>query len=86
MRIDNHTIIFKSNPLYYNKEKHGIKPNTVRKVNANELGEIINNLFFIQFIRIENTETEEFFIRKLKDISFILPEIEFIFSWEHNEC
>jgi len=67
---------FKSQQPYYDKERHGIKNNTVRVIDLND--ERFLDLIYwnrvgwndgdIQ-IQITNTETKNFFIRDIRDIS-----------------
>jgi len=47
----------KSCPEFFEKEKSGLKPNTVRKLDGLDL------------IEIENTEGKESFVRTIRDIS-----------------
>lgn len=60
-------IIVKSIPEYYEKEKNGTKPNTVRKLDGNDT------------IEVHNTETGDKFERKLTDLTEYKGTI--IFSW-----
>lgn len=86
-------ITFKSYPEFYEKEKSGLKCNTVRtffdtyderavilcKIN---LGEEKNVL-----IEIENTETKEKFQRVISDVTVIrmANEAVYIISWRHED-
>jgi len=89
MKIENNTIIFKSTPEYYQKEKYGLKCNTVREIlNPIEFKALVD--FFQDFniipnkkITIINSETNDSFVRRLTDISFYKGL--YIFSWEHSK-
>lgn len=87
--LDN-TFIFKSLPIFYEKEKSGLKNNTVRIVSEEETEQILN-AWYEDFghinlkIKIENKTTGDSFIRVIKDISFfeIDNEIQLaIFTWK----
>ena len=84
-------VIFKSLPIYYEKEKSGIKNNTVRcwemfdkrfeTLASFEIG-YIKELF----IEIVNTETKESFVRKVRDVSsFGIGGVNFIITWDDKE-
>ena len=67
-------VTFKSFPEYYEKEKSGIKNNTVRRWEMLDKRFETLALFEIGhikelFIEIVNTETKESFIRKVRDVS-----------------
>ena len=86
MKIVNNIIYFKSMPEYYQKEILGIKANTVRIVDKFEDASI--QLSELDYIKIVNTETEDFFMRKLRDITrYVYNDqiIIYIFSWRHYE-
>lgn len=77
------SVIFKSIPIMFNKEKNGLKPNTIREIDEfddrfRKLAEFETNL-----ITIKNSETGETFTRKITDIS-IWKNI-MIISWKHEE-
>lgn len=84
-------VTFKSFPVYYEKEKSGIKNNTVRRWEIFdkrfEILEQFENGFIEElFIEIVNTETKESFIRKVKDIShFGIAGVDFIITWDNEE-
>jgi hypothetical protein len=74
---------FKSHPIFFDKEKSGLKPNTVRMVpTADERFEALDQRI-AGIIEIENTETKEVFQRVITDISFWNGQ--FIISWKHSE-
>ena len=85
--IKNKTIRFKSIPEYWNKEKLGLKSNTVRKRDPEEpdderfelLDEWINRPLNEINIEIENTETGKTFSRNVSDVT--LWEGMYIISW-----
>ena len=75
-------IKFKSNPIFFKKERSGLKPNTVRMVStADERFKALDEKT-ATIIEIENTETKEFFLRMITDISFWNGQ--FIISWKHE--
>jgi hypothetical protein len=75
---------FKSHPIFFEKEKDGRKPNTVRMVpTADERFEALDQRT-ATIIEITNTETKEFFQRVITDISFWNGQ--FIISWRHVEA
>ena len=72
-----------SNNEVYWKEKTGLKPNTLRKVDKKDSrfqfllkGEFKN-------IRITNNLTKEFFERNIKDVTFYKDWV--IISWNHKK-
>ncbi len=81
-------IVFKSFPEYWRKEYLGLKPNTLRKIDATDdvRWEILNDFIFGKWnlidIEIENTETKEVFVRRVTDVTRF--EDFFIISWEHE--
>lgn len=83
MIIKDRTIIFKSKPGYWEKEHSGLKPNTVRYLNADEWDEF--QAGDVQYISIVNTESGHTFHRKLMDVSCAIIEGQpvFVFSWDH---
>ena len=81
MEIIENTIRFKSIPMFFEKEKYGLKPNTVRELSGAEWDLLLNNITHLDKIWITSTEDEtEFFTRTITDISFF--DNRFIFSWE----
>lgn len=81
MIVTKDTVIFKSSPEHWDKESKGIKPNTVRSMDIDEIRQL--NSMDIAFITIINTVTDEKFTRHLSDVTFadinMIPVI--IFSW-----
>jgi len=76
MRVAN-VIYFKSLPLFYFKEKEGVKNNTIRKFNLDDPKDFNRkralDLFITKIcseldISITNTETGESFERQIKDV------------------
>ena len=84
-------VTFRSFPEYYEKEKSGIKNNTVRRWEILDKRFEILALFEIGhikelFIEIVNTETKESFIRKVRDVSsFGIGGVNFIITWDDKE-
>ena len=78
-------VYFKSTPINWNKEKSGLKKNTVRVVDVNdERFKLIKHYEPLMtkkhfFINIVNTETKEVFSRCLTDITYF--ENMVILSW-----
>lgn len=75
---------FKSLPEYYEVERKGIKNNTVREIDAKDsrfitLAQKPKDLW----IKIINIETNKFFIRKIRDITYYKNLV--IITWEHKE-
>lgn len=71
MKIIDDMICFNSSDRFWGKESEGIKSNTVRVFDKSE-SELVNaalNGKGIKKIRIENHQTEEFFIRDISDIT-----------------
>ena len=81
-------ITFKSTPDNWKKEYLGLKPNTLRKIDASDdirwgvLNDFIFGAWNIIDIEIENTETTEVFVRRVTDVTRF--DDFFIISWEHN--
>lgn len=75
-------VIFKSIPTMFHKEISGIKPNTVREIDKNDNRFKLLAESKAHLITIVNTETQEAFTRKIKDVS-ICKNI-MIISWEHS--
>lgn len=80
-------ITFKSLPIFYEKEKSGIKNNTVRHLSNTEALKVreAERLFLHSdlFIKIKNTETGESFCRILRDIS--TNDDVTVFTWDERE-
>jgi hypothetical protein len=93
MIFSNDTFFFKSIPLFYEKEKSGLKNNTIRIVDETEKNIIVCALNRVLGqiglkINIKNTENEESFTRAIKDISFFTIDNEIclaIFTWKECE-
>jgi len=83
MAIKDNTIIFKSEHINWIKEHDGIKPNTVRYLNADEWDEF--QAGDVQYISIVNTESGHTFHRMLMDTTcaIIGEQPVFVFSWDH---
>lgn len=79
MIINKDTIYFKSLPEFFEKEKDGRKPNTVRSLVPGEYSNFDANRTKIKKICIVNSETREPFFRILTDISEFKNLV--IFSW-----
>jgi len=93
MEVKENVIYFKSNPMWFIKEKSGNKSNTVRLLDYKEM-------FYLQeWLRTDDTKFIEIecyppvfedksFRRKLTDVSFIGNIIDkhiVVFSWKHEE-
>ncbi|MGV9142027.1 MAG: hypothetical protein ACOC1X_03725 [Promethearchaeota archaeon] len=87
--VHNTILKFKSTPENYEKEKSGLKPNTVRKFGYFEedkresilidyMNDKINNLGIL----IVNSETGDSFVRTIKDVT--KWKGEYIISWEEE--
>ena len=64
MKIEDGTVVFKSEPYYFKQERDGLKPNTVRLLTRDEMRQIRPNrgaraLSTIRKIRIECTSCPE---------------------------
>ena len=92
MKINNNILMCKSTPDNYNKEKLGVKNNTVRIFKTNdelkEYAEIIKLKDQLKQIKIINTEINNHFIRDLSDITlFERDDLKMvIFSWKGFIC
>ncbi|KDE68982.1 hypothetical protein MWG07_09210 [Fusobacterium necrophorum] len=83
---------FKSYPKFFEKEKSGLKCNTVRVFDTyDDRIKFLYNVFSEKekdvFIEIENTETKEKFQRVISDVSTfkIGNEEVYIISWRHED-
>ena len=89
MKIENNTIIFKSAPEYYQKEKSGLKCNTVRQITKPDEYKAFHyfyryfDILHNKTIKIINSESGEYFTRRLSDIN-TFKEF-YIFSWGHSK-
>jgi len=78
LNIEGNTITFKSDVVYFNKERSGLKSNTARFVDVG------SNLSNVVFIKMVHSESGAFFTRTKTDISSVgqvLGKELFIFSW-----
>lgn len=85
MEITGNTIIFKSSPRCFLKERYGIKPNTVRIIPEQEKENFDKKFHTLEYIEIVNADTDKRIRRELTDISyhdFGNGAIVYIFSWE----
>lgn len=91
MKIEDNTIVFKSGKSFFEKERSGKKPNTIRIVEYDEYKKIIKlyGADGLTKIRIELVEKpSECFERELTDISLVgifCGKVCFVFSWRHEE-
>ena len=81
--IDGDTVQFKSKDEHWQKEKDGIKPNTVRYIDMMEWG--VYSAHDIQYISIVHAESGHTFHRKITDMTCatVGKQPIFIFSWDH---
>jgi len=80
MKIENDDmVVFHTRSPFFEKERDGLKRNTVRNLKATSYETMISSLFLIRKIKIINSETEDSFERTLTDVSYF--EERFIFSW-----
>jgi hypothetical protein len=77
------TVDFKSYPENFFKEKSGVKPNTLRQIDTDDLRFYILKRGAADKIRITNTATGEFFIREITDYSEWKGWA--VISWQHRE-
>ena len=64
MKIEDDTVVFKSEPYYFKEERDGLNPNTIRLLTRSEMKQIHPNrgvraLARIRKIRIESTAEDE---------------------------
>ena len=92
MKIEQDTIVFKSTNEFFQKEKDGRKPNTVRFLDKNELFFALKlwNCGTLKRIRIvlDDAERSDSFERELTDVTWaggLLGKNLVIFSWADNE-
>lgn len=88
--IEHYLIKFKSDFRFFEKERSGLKNNTIRRQSENEKNDKrFNQLFDISKrradgeIEIEHTDTGETFKRKIKDVSIYNGDL-FIITWEDS--
>ena len=82
MKIVGNCILFRSRNEFFKKELNGLKPNTIRSIDPNL------DLSDIKHIRIEHTDTGDFFTRALTDISVIGSVLDrelVVFSWDQSK-
>lgn len=83
MKIINNTIYCKTNNIYFDKEKLGVKPNTVRNIDEDDREFILNNIWTLKYVVVESLEDNSCsFSRNITDISFF--DDYMIISWDHN--
>ena len=71
MEIIIDTIYCKTNHLFFDKEKTGIKPNTIRQLNITDKEHLLNKIWKVKYIVIESLEdNDNSFSRNITDISF----------------
>lgn len=91
MRVEGNTIIFKSTPSNWHREKRGDKSYTMRVIsNPYEWGEFTRWLDFCmdKKIRIESTGSEKSFTRTVTDVTIVgevLGTHFFGIGWRHEE-
>ncbi len=80
-------IRFKSEPVYFDKEKSGCKNNTIRR--WERWDSRFSDLDYFEhgdnmYIEIENKDTGEVFSRKIRDVTKFLDEymLFYIITWE----
>ena len=91
---DGPLVVFKSEPEFYARERCGNKPNTVRLIPRNEVGDRIGfaddcmEVGEPATIRILNAETGEGFFRRITDISQVGSLVGsdlWCISWRHED-
>jgi len=88
MKIEGGTVIFRTASPYFEKERDGLKCNTVRLFKSlEEENRFIENLISLYTVRIEHTATPEkdFFVRDISSVAImpgVLPRV-YIISWRH---
>jgi len=89
--VDDNTVVFKSEPYFYELEERGLKPNTVRLLDEEDarlFDEWMMDVDEIQYIEIRNKRySQEWFRRKLTDVSIIgeiCGKYLVVFSWRHE--
>ena len=86
MLLEDDTVILQSNPLIYERERDGEKPNTTRIIEADEWQELIGN--YPHRIRIFSNihYSEHYFERKITNISRLwrmFDKVVITISWHH---
>ena len=69
MIITGNQIQFKSNDIYFEKERSGTKNNTFRIMEDNEKMIFLNSISYIKHIKITTSDQSDYFEREIKDIS-----------------
>ena len=85
-------VTFKSFPVYYEKEKSGIKNNTVRRWERFDkrfklLDDFKDDFIDELYIEVINKETKESFIRKVRDVTLcdFDGKLLYIITWNDKE-
>ena len=86
MLFEGDTVIFKSNPLIYERERDGKKPNTTRIIEAEEWAMILSS--YPRRIRIFSNihQSKHLFERKITNISRLwemFDKVVVTISWQH---
>ena len=86
MLIEGDTVIFKSTPLIFERERDGEKPNTTRIIDAKEWDRLLGD--YPHRIRIFSTinNTQHWFERKITNISKLwemFDKVVVTISWQH---
>lgn len=77
-------IEFKSLPIYFDKERSGVKNNTVRELSTeDDRYKVLVKRPLDLWIKIINSENGRYFLRKIRDVSIFKKLI--IITWEHKE-
>ncbi len=85
MEIIIDTMYCKTNDIFFDKEKTGVKPNTVRLLNTAEKDQLLNKIWKVKYVVIESLEdNNNSFSRNITDISFF--DDYMIISWNHNSA
>ena len=82
MKIEEDTIIFKTEGYFFDKERDGRKPNTIRIITSEEAWQL--QVKEPKRIRIIEPARGEFFERDITDISCVghsCGKPQFVFSW-----
>lgn len=77
-----YVVLFKSNPGFYEKEERGTKPNTTREIDEKDERFIHLRNGLAKYIRVENTDTGQSFLREITDVSEFKGWM--IISWKHK--
>ena len=84
MKIEEDTIIFKTEGYFFDKERDGRKPNTIRIITSEEAWQL--QVKEPKRIRIIEPARGEFFERELIDMSCVghsCGKLQFVFSWRN---